>query len=70
MEPLAPAALGRRQRERADVAAGVALLGYLVIGDIPDFLTWVGAGVIVCSGLYLGHQERLRYLAMIRPNKN
>lgn len=49
---------------------GAALLGYLVFDNIPDFWTWVGAGVIVCSGLYIGHQERLRYLALVRPNKN
>lgn len=48
---------------------GAALLGYLIFDNFPDFWTWVGAGVIVCSGLYLGHQERLRYLAMVRPNK-
>jgi drug/metabolite transporter (DMT)-like permease len=40
---------------------GAAILGYLVFGSIPDFWTWVGAAVIVCSGLYLGHAERLRY---------
>jgi drug/metabolite transporter (DMT)-like permease len=40
---------------------GAAILGYLVFDDIPDFWTWVGAAVIVCSGLYLGHAERLRY---------
>ena len=40
---------------------GAAILGYLVFDNIPDFWTWVGAAVIVCSGLYLGHRERLRY---------
>ena len=40
---------------------GAAVLGYLVFDNIPDFWTWVGAAVIVCSGLYLGHAERLRY---------
>jgi drug/metabolite transporter (DMT)-like permease len=40
---------------------GAAILGYLVFDSIPDFWTWVGASVIVCSGLYLGHAERLRY---------
>jgi len=40
---------------------GAAILGYLVFDNIPDFWTWVGAAVIVCSGLYLGHAERLRY---------
>jgi drug/metabolite transporter (DMT)-like permease len=40
---------------------GAAVLGYLVFDTIPDVWTWVGAAVIVCSGLYLGHAERLRY---------
>jgi drug/metabolite transporter (DMT)-like permease len=40
---------------------GAAILGYFVFDGVPDFWTWVGAGVIVCSGLYLGHAERLRY---------
>lgn len=39
---------------------GAALLGYLVFDSLPDFWTWVGAGVIVCSGLYLGQAERRR----------
>ena len=30
---------------------GAAILGYLVFDSIPDFWTWVGAAVIVCSGL-------------------
>ena len=40
---------------------GAAILGYLLFDNIPDFWTWVGAGVIVCSGLYLGHAERQRW---------
>jgi drug/metabolite transporter (DMT)-like permease len=44
---------------------GAALLGYLVFQDLPDFWTWVGAAVIVSSGLYLGHIERQRYRALM-----
>jgi drug/metabolite transporter (DMT)-like permease len=40
---------------------GAALLGYLIFDSIPDFWTWIGAAVIVCSGLYLGHAERRRW---------
>jgi drug/metabolite transporter (DMT)-like permease len=40
---------------------GAALLGYLLFGDLPDFWSWVGAGVIVASGLYIGHRERIRH---------
>lgn len=43
---------------------GAAVLGYLVFGDLPDLWTWVGAGVIVGSGLYLGHVERQRHKAI------
>lgn len=45
---------------------GAAVLGYLVFGDLPELWTWVGAGVIVCSGLYLGHVERRRHRALIK----
>ncbi|TAJ83229.1 DMT family transporter [Reyranella sp.] len=46
---------------------GAALLGYLVFQDVPDFWTWIGAGVIVCSGLYLGHVERQRIKSALKP---
>jgi drug/metabolite transporter (DMT)-like permease len=49
---------------------GAALLGYLVFGDIPDAWSGVGAGVIVASGLYIGHRERIRHrLSQQMPNK-
>ena len=35
------------------------LLGYLVFGDFPDPLTWAGIAVIVSSGLYIIHRERI-----------
>ena len=34
-------------------------LGFLLFGDVPDQWTVVGAGVVVASGLYLVHRERL-----------
>ena len=40
---------------------GAAVLGYILFGDLPDFWSWVGAGVIVASGLYIGHRERIRH---------
>jgi drug/metabolite transporter (DMT)-like permease len=36
-----------------------AALGYLVFGDFPNVLTWAGITVIVASGLYIIHRERL-----------
>lgn len=36
------------------------LLGYLVFGDVPDAMMILGASVIVLSGLYAFHRERVR----------
>ena len=38
---------------------GVTLLGSMVFGDIPTPNTWLGASLIVASGLYIAHRERL-----------
>lgn len=32
--------------------------GFVVFGDFPDFWTWVGAAVIVASGIYTFYRER------------
>lgn len=34
-------------------------LGFLIFGDFPNALTWAGIAVIVGSGLYVIHRERL-----------
>lgn len=34
-----------------------ALAGYLVFGDVPPIWTWVGAAVIIASGLHIAWQE-------------
>jgi len=36
-----------------------AALGYVIFSDFPNALTWTGIGVIVGSGLYIIHRERL-----------
>ncbi len=36
-----------------------AALGYLVFGDFPDALKWVGIAIIVASGLYVIYRERV-----------
>lgn len=41
-----------------EIVAAVAL-GYLIFGDFPNVLTWAGIVVIVSSGLYIIHRERL-----------
>jgi drug/metabolite transporter (DMT)-like permease len=38
----------------------VSILGFLVFGELPDLWTIVGAAVIVASGLYTAHRERVR----------
>lgn len=35
-------------------------LGYVVFGDFPDAFTFLGAGIIVASGLYTWHRTRVR----------
>jgi len=34
------------------------LLGYLIFGDFPDSVTWLGVGVIAFSGLYVTMRGR------------
>ena len=38
----------------------VALFGYLVFGDVPRPNVWLGAAIVVASGLYLFARERAR----------
>jgi drug/metabolite transporter (DMT)-like permease len=38
----------------------VSILGFLVFGKLPDRWTLVGAGIIIASGLYTAHRERIR----------
>jgi drug/metabolite transporter (DMT)-like permease len=39
---------------------GSVLVGYLMFGDLPDAFTWLGAGVVVVSGLYVGWTQTRR----------
>ena len=45
---------------------GSAILGYFIFHEMPDTWTWVGAGVIIASGLYIGYRERVRYRLSIK----
>ncbi|OGA76897.1 MAG: hypothetical protein A3G81_19905 [Betaproteobacteria bacterium RIFCSPLOWO2_12_FULL_65_14] len=38
----------------------MALFGYLVFGDVPSPAVWVGASIVIASGLYLFARERRR----------
>ena len=37
---------------------GATILGYLVFGDFPDALTWLGTAIILGSGLFVFYRER------------
>jgi drug/metabolite transporter (DMT)-like permease len=39
-------------------------LGFLVFGNLPDEWTLTGAGIIIASGLYTAHRERVRRVAV------
>jgi drug/metabolite transporter (DMT)-like permease len=43
--------------------ASAAVLSFLVFRDFPDATTWTGIGIIVASGLYIIHRERLQHRA-------
>ena len=45
---------------------GATVLGYLVFGDFPDAMTWLGAAVILMSGLYVFSRERKQAMS---PNE-
>ena len=45
----------------SEIVAAVAL-GYLIFGDFPNWMTWCGIVVIVASGLYIIHRERVSAL--------
>jgi len=36
----------------------MALFGYLVFGSVPDKAVWIGAAIVIASGLYLFARER------------
>ena len=35
------------------------LLGFVIFGDFPDRVTWLGIAVIVASGIYISYRERV-----------
>ena len=38
----------------------MTILGFLVFGDLPDRWTLIGAAIVIASGIYLVHRERVR----------
>ncbi|MCO5092604.1 DMT family transporter [Bosea sp. (in: a-proteobacteria)] len=45
---------------RYSIIVFATLLGYLVWGDVPDLFTTIGVALIVGSGLYTMHRQRVR----------
>jgi drug/metabolite transporter (DMT)-like permease len=38
----------------------MTVFGFIVFGDVPGAPVWIGATIVVASGLYLFHRERRR----------
>jgi drug/metabolite transporter (DMT)-like permease len=45
----------------------VTLLGFVVFSEVPDIWTFVGAAIIISSGVYTAHRERQRRLRPALP---
>jgi drug/metabolite transporter (DMT)-like permease len=39
------------------------LIGYFVFATLPDALTWIGAAIVIASGIYTLHRERVVHRA-------
>ena len=35
----------------------IAVIAFLAFGEVPDLWTWIGAGIIAASTLYIAHRE-------------
>ncbi len=38
------------------------MLGYYYFGDFPNYWTWTGLAIIVCSGIYISLRERVGFI--------
>lgn len=38
---------------------GATVLGYVIFAELPDLWTWVGAAIIVASGIYVARREAI-----------
>lgn len=52
---------------RYSVIVFAALIGYLVWGDLPDAIAFAGMGLIVASGLYTMHRQRVKPDSALKP---
>lgn len=46
----------------------VSVIAYLFFGEIPEFTTWVGGGIIFAAGLYIAHREAAKERARRDPS--
>jgi drug/metabolite transporter (DMT)-like permease len=45
----------------------VTLIGFFVFGEVPDAVTFAGAAIIIASGVYTAHRERVRRAQIVVP---
>ena len=45
----------------------VSILGFFMFGELPDLWTLGGAAIIISSGVYTAHRERMRRAAIAMP---
>jgi drug/metabolite transporter (DMT)-like permease len=45
----------------------VTLIGLFVFGEVPDAITFAGAAIIIASGVYTAHRERVRRAQVTAP---
>ena len=43
------------------------ILGFSIFGDVPDQWTIIGSAIIIASGIYLVHRERVRHVPPLVP---
>ncbi|MBU0724517.1 MAG: DMT family transporter [Alphaproteobacteria bacterium] len=43
------------------------IIGYVLFRSIPDFWTWIGAGIVIASGIYVWHRERVNARPVVVP---
>jgi drug/metabolite transporter (DMT)-like permease len=47
---------------------GSVIVGYIISGYLPDAFTWIGAGIIICAGLFIAWNET-RVRPGVRPQR-
>ncbi len=54
---LARAGIGALRTQRLPLYALRAVIGYFAFAEVPDLWTWIGAGIIAASSLYIARRE-------------